>query len=78
MQNVLEQGPDFGVGSVTQFLYNCIHTIHAKMFSIQILLHFSQIVQRVCTLVLFIVVVSSIIRVVAVAMSLNSIVSVKQ
>ena len=29
-------------------------TLHAKMFSIQILLHFSQIVPRVCTLVLFI------------------------
>ena len=38
----------------TQFSYHCVHPIHAKMFSIQMLLHFSQIVQRVCTLVLFI------------------------
>ena len=38
----------------TQFSYHCVHPIHAKMFSIQILLHFSQIVPRVCTLVLFI------------------------
>ena len=31
-----------------------LHCVHAKMFSIQMLLHFSQIVPRVCTLVLFI------------------------
>ena len=31
--------------------------MHAKVFSIQILLHFSQIVPRVCTLVLFIVLI---------------------
>ena len=30
------------------------HTIHAKMFSIQMLTRFSQIVRRVCTSVLFI------------------------
>ena len=36
------------------FSYHCVHSIHAKMFSIQMLLHFSQIVQRICTLVLFI------------------------
>ena len=36
------------------FSYHCVHPIHAKMFPIQILLHFSQIVRRVCTLVLFI------------------------
>ena len=29
-------------------------TVHENMFSIQMLLHFSQIVPRVCTLVLFI------------------------
>ena len=29
-------------------------TVHPKMFSLQMLPHFSQIVQRVCTLVLFI------------------------
>ena len=51
----LEQGPDFWCWfDKTQFLYHCVHAIHAKMFSIQILLHFSQIVPRTCTLVLFI------------------------
>ena len=55
MQNVLEQGPDFWCWfNKTQFSYHCVHPLHAKMFSIQILLHFSQIVRRVCTLVLFI------------------------
>ena len=55
MQNVLEQGPDFWCWfDTTQFSYHCVHPIHAKMFSIQILIHFSQIVQRVRTLVLFI------------------------
>ena len=55
MQNVLEQDPDFWCWfDKTQFLYHCVHPIHAKMFSIQILLYFSQIVPRVCTLVLFI------------------------
>ena len=34
-----------------QFLYHCVHPIHVKVFSIQMLLHFSQIVG---TLVLFI------------------------
>ena len=51
----MEQGPDFWCWfDTTQFSYHCVHPIHAKMFSIQMLLHFSQIVQRVCTLVLFI------------------------
>ena len=51
----MEQGPDFWCWLDTiQFSYHCVHPIHAKMFSIQMLLHFSQIVQRVCTLVLFI------------------------
>ena len=51
----MEQGPDFWCWFyTTQFSYHCVHPIHAKMFSIQMLLHFSQIVQRVCTLVLFI------------------------
>ena len=58
MQNVLGQGPDFWCWfNKTQFLYHCVHPILAKMFSIQILLHFSQIVRRVCTLVLFIIIV---------------------
>ena len=40
-----------------------IHVIvHAKMFSIQILLHFSQIVQRVCTLALFIFIVVHVVK----------------
>ena len=41
----------FGVGSVQLSfrIYHCVHPIHANMFSIQMLLHFSQIV---CTLVL--------------------------
>ena len=39
------------------FSYHCVHPIHAKMFPIQMLLHFSQIVRRVCTLVLFITLV---------------------
>ena len=52
---MLEQGPDFWHWfDTTQFSYHCVHPKHAKMFSIQILLHFSQIVLRVCTLVLFI------------------------
>ena len=46
----------FGVGSIQLsfriYIYHCVHPIHANMFSIQILLHFSQIMQRVCTLVL--------------------------
>ena len=46
----------FGVGSIQLSfrIYHCVHPIHANMFSIQMLLHFSQIVPRVCTLVLFI------------------------
>ena len=56
MQNVLEQGPDFWCWfDKTQFSYHCVHPIHAKMFSIQMLLHFSQIALRVCTLVLYII-----------------------
>ena len=44
----------FGVGSIQLSfrIYHCVHPIHANMFSIQMLLHFSQIVPRVCTLVL--------------------------
>ena len=44
----------FGVGSIQLIfrIYHCVHPIHANMFSIQMLLHFSQIVPRVCTLVL--------------------------
>ena len=34
-----------------------VHPIHARVFSIQMLLHFSQIVSRVCTLVLLIEIV---------------------
>ena len=49
---MLEQGPDFWRWfDTTQFSYHCVHPIHANMFSIQILLHFSQIVPS--TLVLF-------------------------
>ena len=50
MLNVLEQGPDFW----HRFSYHCVHPIHAQVFSIQMLLLFSQIAQMVCTLVLFI------------------------
>ena len=47
---MLEQGRDFWRWfDTTQFSYHCVHPIHAKMFSIQMLLHFSQIVPRVCT-----------------------------
>ena len=44
----------FGVGSIQLSfrIYHCVHPIHANMFSIQMLLHFSQIVRRVCPLVL--------------------------
>ena len=42
----------FGVGSI-QLSFRTIVFTQAKMFSIQMLLHFSQIVQRVCTSVLF-------------------------
>ena len=42
----MEQGPDFWCWfDTTQFSYHCVHPIHAKMFSIEMLLHFSQIVQ---------------------------------
>ena len=54
----MEQGPDFWCWfDTTQFSYHCVHPIHAKMFSLQMLLHFSQIVPRVCTLVLFITII---------------------
>ena len=53
---MLEQGPDFWCWfDTTQFSYHCVHPIHAKMFSIQ--MSISQIVQRVYTLVLFIIIV---------------------
>ena len=42
----------------TIFLFRCVHPIYAKMSSIPMLLHFSQIVPRVCILVLFIIIVS--------------------
>ena len=52
---MLEQGPDFWRWFyITRFSCHCVHPIHAKVFSIQMLLHFSQIVPRVCTSVLFI------------------------
>ena len=46
----------FGVGSIKLSFRAILFTqyMHAKMFAIQMLLHFSQIVLRVCTLVLFI------------------------
>ena len=57
---MLEQGPDFWCWfDTTQFSYHCVHPIHAKMFSIQMLPYFSQIVPRVCTLVLFILLVGT-------------------
>ena len=52
---MLEQDRDFlRLFDTTYFSYHCVHLKHAKMSSNQILLHFSQIVPRVCTLVLFI------------------------
>ena len=46
----------FGVGWIMHSFHTIVFTqIHTKMFSIQMLLHFSQIVPRVCTLVLFII-----------------------
>ena len=54
---MLEQGPDFWCWfDTTQFSYHCVHPIHANIFSNQMLLHFSQIVPGVCTLVLFIII----------------------
>ena len=55
----VEQGPDFLCWfDKTQFLCHCVHTIHAckDIFNpnVTIIIHFSQIVPRVCTLVLFI------------------------
>ena len=46
----------FGVGLIQLSFHTIVFTqyMQKKMFSIQMLLHFSQIVQRVCTLVLFI------------------------
>ena len=61
MQNVLEQGPDFWCWfNKTQFLCHCVHSIHACQDVSNpnvtiIIIHFSQIAPRVCTLVLFIV-----------------------
>ena len=58
MQLVLERGSidkplTFDVGfDTTQFSYQCVHLIHAKVFSIQMLQYFSQIAPRVYTLVL--------------------------
>ena len=50
MQNMLEQDPDFWCWfDTTQFSYHCVHPIQ---FSIQ--MSISQIVPKVCTLVLFI------------------------
>ena len=41
MQNVLEKGPDFWHSfDPTQFSYHCVHPIHAKVFSIQMLATF--------------------------------------
>ena len=40
----------------TLFSYQCVHLMYAKVFSIQMLQYFSQIVPRVCTLVFFIIV----------------------
>ena len=55
---MLLQGPDFWRWfDKIQFSYHCVHLIHAKMFSIQMFLCFSQIVLMVCTLVLFIIIV---------------------
>ena len=50
----LNKALTFGVGSIKLSfrIYHCVHPIHAKIFSIQMLLHFSQIVPKVCTLVL--------------------------
>ena len=51
---MLEQGPDFWCWfDTTQFSYHRVHPIHAKMFSIQMLIN--QILLRVCTLVIFII-----------------------
>ena len=58
---MLEQGPAFWRWfDTTQISYHCVHPIHANMFSIQtllyIIIHLSQTVLRVCTLVLFIII----------------------
>ena len=54
VKNMLERGPDFCCWlDTTQFLCHCVHLIHEKLFLIQMLLHFSLIVPRVCILVLF-------------------------
>ena len=47
------------IGSVQLSFHTivCVHPIHAKVFLIQMLLHFGQIAPRVCTLVLFIIIV---------------------
>ena len=59
---MLEQGPDFWRWfDTTQFSYHCVHPIHVKVFSIQILLHFSQIVPRVCTLLFFIIIIGNVV-----------------
>ena len=49
---MLEQ--TFALVRYNSVFIHCVHPIHAKVFSIQMLLHFRQIVPRVCTLVLYI------------------------
>ena len=71
MQKVMEQDPDFWCCSIKLIFFTIVFTHrlkknnenliyglpkHANMFSIQTLLHFSQIAPRVCTLVLFIII----------------------
>ena len=56
MRNVLEQGRDFWRWfDKIQFSYHCVHPIHEDVFNPNVtIIHFSHIVPRVCTLVLFI------------------------
>ena len=59
MQNVLEQGPDFRLGSIQLIFRTIVFTQYMqRCFQSQVLLHFSQIAPRVCTLVLFILLVA--------------------
>ena len=57
-QQICAIGSIFGVGSIQLSfrIYHCVQQIYAKMFSIRMSLHFSRIVPRVCTLVLFIII----------------------
>ena len=51
-RSYIDEPLTFDVGLI-QLSFHCVHPIHANVFSIQMLQHFSLIAPRVCTSVLF-------------------------